>query len=86
MGGTVSLARARDGGVYYVTASTTERISKVDISHEDGGLVLEIRSPAEGTVSARTKKPGGAWSDFNTQPIDPGGQSRMLVGVGQRET
>ena len=46
VGGTVSLARARDGGIYYVTASTTERISEVDISHEDGGLVLEIQSPA----------------------------------------
>ncbi|MEA2703700.1 MAG: hypothetical protein QOD63_1645, partial [Actinomycetota bacterium] len=83
VGGTVSLARVGDGGVYYVTASTTERITRVDVSREDGGLVLEIQSPAKGTVSARTKSPGGPWSDTTTQPNVPGGQSRMLVGVGQ---
>ncbi len=81
--GTVSLGRARDGGVYYVTASTTERISQVDVTHADGGLVLEIQSNTKGTVSARTKAPGGSWSDYNSQPIVPNGQSRMLVGVGQ---
>lgn len=83
VGGMVSLARDREGGVYYVTAHTTDRITRVDIAREDDGLVLEIQSPTKGEVSARTKKPGGSWSDFNTQPIVPGGQSRMLVGVGQ---
>ena len=83
VGGTAYLARDREGGVYYVTANTTERIAQVDVSREDNGLVLEIQSPTKGTVSARTKKPGGSWSSYNSQPIAPAGSSRMLVGVGQ---
>ncbi len=83
VGGTVHLARDREGGVYYVTANTTERITQVDVSREDDGLALEIQSPTGGTVSARTKKPGGSWSNYNSQPISSGGSSRMLVGVGQ---
>ena len=83
VGGTVHLARDREAGVYYVTANTTERITRVDVSREDNGLALEIQSPTTGTVSARTKKPGGSWSTYNSQPISSGGSSRVLVGVGQ---
>jgi hypothetical protein len=79
VGGAVTLARTRDGGIYYVTRHTSDRMPIVDIARSGDGLVLGIKSPTSGTVTARTKRPGGSWSQGVTQPVVTDGETRIVL-------
>ena len=53
VGGTVAVAQTRDGGIYYVTGSTSDLLTRVDLSRQRSVLALMVETATTATLSAR---------------------------------
>lgn len=79
MAGRVDLQRLLNGSIWYVAGSRTATFPGVRVDRGGASLVVVVQSGADGTMKARTKRPGGPWgADHNLQAFTGGTRTITL--------
>jgi len=73
MGGRVDLQRLRNGSVWYVAGSRSATFPGVHVQRRSGSLAVTVQAGADGTMTARLKRPGGEWGVEQSRQAFTGG-------------
>jgi hypothetical protein len=82
-GGRVDLQRLLNGSIWYVTGSRTATLPGVRVDRQGPSLAVVVQSGADGTLTARAKRPGGDWAAAQTRQTFAGATWSATVGTGQ---
>lgn len=72
-GGSVHLQRLYNGSIWYVAHSRTATLPGVKVSRQGTSLVVVVQGGADGTLTARAKRLGGAWAAEQSAQLFTGG-------------
>ena len=82
-GGSVHLQRLNNGSIWYVAHSRTATLPGVKVSRQGTSLAVVVQGGADATLTARAKRPGGAWAAEQGAQLFNGGTRSMTVATGQ---
>jgi hypothetical protein len=91
MGGRVDLQRLLNGSIWFVSGSRSATFPGVQIDRRGSSVAVTMQTGADGTVTARAKRPGGDWGGAQpfqtfvgatrstTLDVSPGTSKELIV-------
>ena len=82
MGGRVDVERLLNGSIWYVAGSRSATFPGVQVERRTGSLLVTVQSGADGTMTARLKRPGDEWSAAESRQAFVGGTRSITLDTG----
>lgn len=79
MGGRVDLQRLLKGSIWYVASWRTATFPGVQVLRRGESLAVVVQGGSDGTLTARSKHPGGAWGVELSRQLFTGGTRSFTV-------
>jgi hypothetical protein len=81
--GRVDVQRLLNGSIWFVTGSGTAALPGVEVDRQGASLAVVVQGGADGTLTARARRPGGDWGPAQSRQVFVGGTWSATVGTGQ---